>query len=255
MAQAFLADDWLSQVSGFRCYRYSGSIAASAAALKAAMEALAGDATAFFYAKVGTACAGDVQRLAQAGFAVVDTNVIFEWPAGRESSVLSNSGVSVARALPVQHAALQDIAARCFRYSRFHLDPLFPGETADRIKREWIGNYCAGHRGTALYVAMVNDEPAGFLAVIETAGAIPGAAIDLVGVAPEHQGHGVGTALVTHFIEQWRPRAGVLRVGTQIANLPSIAFYQSKGFRIVESSYVLHAHCLNGEPSNENCQL
>ena len=36
--------------------------------------------------------------------------------------------------------------------------------------------------------------------------------------------------------------ADMLRVGTQVANLPSISLYEKCGFHVAETTYVLHAH-------------
>jgi hypothetical protein len=33
-----------------------------------------------------------------------------------------------------------------------------------------------------------------------------------------------------------------MRVGTQIANIPSLRLYERLGFTMAESAYVLHAH-------------
>ncbi len=245
MNEWFVPDAWLSRVSGWPCYRHGHAGTSSADSLRGVMATLAGGGDAFFYAKLGVDRITDVTQLGRAGFVVVDTNVTLEW-SGSDVPVGPAGDVVVVDALPAQHAALQDIAARSFRCSRFHLDPLFPNETANLIKRKWTESYCLGKRGTALYAAQVDGKPAGFLAAIETTEGVPSAAIDLVGVAPEYQGRGVGTALVMHFIERWRGRVVVLRVGTQIVNIPSLSLYERCGFRSAESAYVLHAHYRNG---------
>jgi len=66
--------------------------------------------------------------------------------------------------------------------------------------------------------------------------------IDLVAVAPDAQGRGVGTALVTAFVREASPNSDVLRVGTQIANVPSLRLYTRLGFRIAGSAFVMHLH-------------
>lgn len=213
--------------------------------LAGAMAELSEGQRAFFYAKLDTHRVAAVTRLARSGFAVVDTNVTLEW-AGRQLPVGDGAGVRVMQAEPQHFGDLQDIAARCFRCSRFHLDPLFPDETANFLKRKWIESYCLGARGSVLYAATVGEAPAGFLAVIETKDGEWNAAIDLVGVAPNFQGRGVGTALVSHFLGQWKSRADRLLVGTQVANVRSLAFYEHQGFRTIGSAYVLHAHFRDG---------
>jgi GNAT superfamily N-acetyltransferase len=136
-----------------------------------------------------------------------------------------------------------EIARSSFRFSRFHLDPLIPLESAHQIKHDWILNYLLRKRGEHLWVASVAGRPAGFLAVI--AGNDAGRryrAIDLIGVAPAYQGQGIGQALVAYFIDTYRDHSDFLLVGTQIANLPSIHLYQKLGFSLVKSAYVMHLH-------------
>lgn len=243
----FSLDAWLSQTVGRPCYRFVWKEAdgTGAGEMAAKMTELSGGQQAFFYVKLDAHRVAAVATLERSGFAVVDTNVTLKW-SGHQLPIGGEGGVRVMVAEPRHFGEMQDIAARCFRYSRFHLDPLFPDETANFLKRKWIENYCLGARGSALYVATVGEVPAGFLAVIETEDGGRNAAIDLVGVAPDFQGRGVGTALVSHFLGQWHSRAGRLLVGTQVANVRSMAFYEQQGFRAVGSAYVLHAHFRDG---------
>ncbi len=142
------------------------------------------------------------------------------------------------------------IAGRCFRYSRFHLDPLVPRATADRIKREWVQSYIRKQRGEALYVVIREGQPEGFLAVLgSSVGDRRVRTIDLMGVDRAAQGRGMGEALVRFFIERYREECEDLRVGTQAANLPSLALYRKCGFGIVGTQYVLHMHV--GDPGSE----
>ncbi len=243
----FSPDAWLGQTVGYPCYRFVRNDAEGMGAgdLEGAMAELSGGQRVFFYAKLEAHRVAAVATLERSGFAVVDTNVTLEWSGHRFPSG-GGGDIHVMEALPCHFGELQDIAARCFRYSRFHLDSLFPAETANFLKRKWIENYCLGTRGSVLYAATAGETPAGFLAVIETEGGGRNAVIDLVGVTPDFQGRGIGKALVLHFLAQWQSRVDRLLVGTQVANVRSLAFYEQQGFRTVGSAYVLHAHFRNG---------
>lgn len=226
-------DSWLSGLFGRPVLRVDGS--------DGLLPGL--DPESFYYAKVDTRQVETVRRLCAAGFYVVDVNVTFGLATPGLEARPAVGPVSVAPAAAAQREAVLDIAATCFQYSRFHLDPAVPEGLADRIKREWIANYASGRRGEALYAATLDGRVAGFLAVL--AGEAQGRRrriIDLVGVGRDVQQRGVGRALVDAFIERHRSDCDELIVGTQAANLPSMRLYQKAGFSIISTAYVLHRH-------------
>jgi GNAT superfamily N-acetyltransferase len=239
-------DTWLAGVLDRPVFRVDaacvGPHGGAAGAIVGAVRAHASDqAAALYYAKVDTADVARAGELTGVGFAVVDVNVTLDRVAGPVP--VSPASVRVADVAANQHAAVLEIAGHAFRLSRFHLDPLIPRALADRVKREWVGSYVAGRRGERLLVATIDDRPVGFLAVL--AADIDGKVarvIDLVAVAPEAQGLGVGTALVRSFIHLTEATSDRLRVGTQIANARSLRLYTRAGFEIVHSAYVMHLH-------------
>lgn len=243
----FAPDAWLTETLARPVFKWTGELGElREGRLSAEMAERAEGGDTFFFAKLPTSDVAQSMILARVGFSVVDTAITFNW-AGEDRGTLP-SGVAVGLARPEQHQAVADIATRCFRWSRFHLDPQIPTELANLVKRRWIESYCLGRRGSALYAAEVDGATVGFLAVLESA--VLGrsvASIDLVGVASEHQGRGVGAALVRRFVDEWRGRVSELRVGTQAANIRSIRFYERIGFRAVESTYVLHVHYRHGK--------
>jgi dTDP-4-amino-4,6-dideoxy-D-galactose acyltransferase len=248
MAHGFSADPWLAETLERPVFKWTGQVTPAAEGqLSVEMAELAKRGDAFFFAKVPTTGVAQCIGLARAGFAVVDVSITFALAA--EGGTRPPDVVVRAARSSEQHKAAADIAASCFRWSRFHLDPRIPVELANLIKRRWVENYCRGQRGEALYVGEIGGKVAGFLAVLKsTVGGRTTAVIDLIGVSLEHQGRGVGTALVRHFVDEWRGRSEELRVGTQAANIQSLRFYERNGFRVVDSTYVLHAHYRDGKP-------
>jgi ribosomal protein S18 acetylase RimI-like enzyme len=240
-----IADAWLSATCGMPCFRVPEAIGAGAQDIAGQLLAAANGGDAFFYLRLPVDDARSLVRLVRSGFMVVDTGLTLEY---RPTAAVPAPSVHipVSPAQPAQYEATLAIAGSAFRYSRFHLDPLFPSELAHRIKRAWIESYCRGTRGSELYVAGRGPEPEGFLAVLQTDGSRT-AVIDLIAVAKRSEGQGIGRALVTHFIAQWQDRAECLRVGTQAANVPSLRLYESCGFRTAKANHVLHAHVRNGK--------
>jgi GNAT superfamily N-acetyltransferase len=226
-------DVWLTETLGVATFSLRGA-SVTAPLLRSALEALAGKA--FVFAKVPTADVARVTVLESCGFNIVDTLVTLQY---REPVSATAHPAQIRVAAPEDRVAVGDIAAGCFRYSRFHQDLQIGAEAANRVKRRWAENCVVGARGKEVLVASSAGKTAGFLAVTLSGEA---ALIDLIGVEPRMQGKGIGSALVRAFVSRWRSKAKVLRVGTQISNMPSLRLYQRCGFWFQEAQYVLHAH-------------
>lgn len=194
------------------------------------------DEPGFYWTKVAVDDVGRVHELERHGFTVVDVNVTLT----RDPSLPPRPRDAVVEAARREHHdGLIEIAGACFRYSRFHLDPQIPPGRADEVKREWIRSYANGRRGVELLAALDGDRPVGFLAVLDAGGS---RVIDLVGVATHAQRRGIGGDLVSAFVERHAPHARELRVGTQVANVPSLRLYAAHNFVVDSAAYVLHRH-------------
>lgn len=243
-----LRDDvWLGGILGIPCFRatgFGGGMTADEIRKRALGKA--NGQSAFFFAKIPTADIGSVTVVTRAGFDVTDVNVTLDWADESDLSGSEASDVEIGRASEIEAHAIEDVASRCFTYSRFHLDPLISTAQANEVKRQWARNACRG-RAATVYAARRGGELAGFLAVATSdAGGTKDAIIDLIGVDAGHQGRGVGRSLSRAFITDWQGKVDRLRVGTQISNIPALRLYESLGFRVSETSYVLHAHVRDG---------
>jgi len=244
-------DRWLAGYFGREAFRLDAESASAELPGRIAerMQAhTAGRHAAFYYAKVDAVDTRAVYELTRAGFTVVDVNVTLDRPPSPVPEMAP--GIDVHDVRPEEHAAVLDIAGQAFRFSRYHLDPQVPRRLAHRLRREWVASYIKGDRGERLLAATVDGRAVGFLAVL--AGEVDGKStrtIDLMAVAPPSQGLGVGTALVNGFIRVASQTADRLRVGTQVANVPSLRLYTGLGFQIVHTAYVLHLHI--GPPIEE----
>lgn len=233
-------DHWLSEVIGTPVFRVEHPSDADA------LEAdVARRARAMYFAKLDASDVRGASTLVRAGMYPTEVHVtLARRPAGGGSS---SGSARITEAVPEQHEAVLRIASTCFRYSRFHLDPLVPDGVANEIKRRWVQSYVRKERGDRLLVAEMDGSPAGFLAALtsERDGRRV-AIIDLVGVGLPAQRRGVGIALVAAFVEEYADRADVLEVGTQIVNTPSLALYRACGFEIIRSGITLHMHASDG---------
>lgn len=192
----------------------------------------------FVTAKVATHNVAAVQRLEQQGFRIVDTSLVF--------GMLRNDGQrpeNVRAARDVDRERVASISGSAFRYSRFHLDPGFPDALANSIKAQWAENYFSGQRGDAMWVIEKTSQVVGFVLLLRRND--EEFIIDLVAVSPECTRQGFGRQLVaaaiSHECSGERGRSTVV-VGTQAANHSSVNLYESMGFRLKSSQYVLHHH-------------
>jgi dTDP-4-amino-4,6-dideoxy-D-galactose acyltransferase len=244
-------DQWLSDVLEMTSWKVMGMEAGqSPAEIQTSLLDQAGQGAAFFSAKIPTLNVGAVTKATRAGFFVVDVNVTFDWDKTTDGALGNHAGgnskTTIEAAGSDDTLAIEEVAGNCFTFSRFHLDPAIGLDRANKVKRQWARNACRG-RASIVYVARQQGNVSGFLAVLESkSGGGRDAVIDLVGVDATHQGRGVGRALSRMFVEQWQGRADRLRVGTQISNIPAMRLYESMGFRVTETSYVLHAHVKDG---------
>lgn len=231
------ADAWMARMLGKPCYRLHVGGAVSPADVRDALQGAVADEVSFVDAKVPTDRLDAVAALQGSGFLLVDTNVVLELrrPPPRSSV---GTGITMRDAQPADAAGVRSVARTSFAFSRFHLDPEVPTATANELKAEWAGNYFNGTRGDLCAVAVDAAGPCAFLLGLAPS---PGElVIDLVAVAARAQRQGLGGALVRHVWETTDPER--MTVGTQLANVGSLRFYESLGFRVRSASYVFHRH-------------
>lgn len=225
----FQFDAWLTEVIEKNAYRLI--LGAEFSSLTLPTEAC------FIYCKTAVDVPQNFALLRERGFDLVDTNVVFEKNivgASGRSPLLAHSKIRFT--VPEDISQVVELARNAFVYSRFHLDNKFSKSTADKIKAEWVKNFFLGKRGNRMVVAEVGKQIVGFLLLIENKELI----IDLIAVDQAFQGQGIAENMIA-FAEN-NTQASIIRVGTQLANQPSLKFYQKIGFNLVESQYVFHFH-------------
>jgi ribosomal protein S18 acetylase RimI-like enzyme len=181
----------------------------------------------FYQAKVDCDDVERVGALEGAGFRVIDVNVTLRREAG---PLAAAPAVRVAGARVEQRDAVLEIATGHFGVSRFHLDPAIEEATARALKRDWAAAVLDGRRGEGMLVAEVAGAVVGFMALLA------GPVIDLIAVRADARRAGAGRALVAAIADR------TVTVGTQIANIGALRFYERLGFSAISTRYVLHLH-------------
>ena len=196
------------------------------------------DKKVFIYTKIPTTDVISLHLLEGLGLRVIDTNISLECPVGALNTPTNNCGL-VRFSTQADREAVMGLARRSFSHSRLHLDPEIPAEIADRSRAEWVGSFFFGDRGDYMVIAETEGIQTGFLQLIgPQAGKL---VIDLIAVDPAFRRRGLAGAMID-FAANNCGETSILLVGTQVANVPSLRFYEGFGFRIVASSYVLHFH-------------
>jgi len=185
----------------------------------------------FCYAKVSETDTKLSRGLRSAGFSLVETLLTFMKKPSKDGML--DSRLREARAADCER--VKQIAECSFRFSRFHADPNFEPDLANRIKAAWAGNFFEGQRGHRMLVAEEQGHLSGFILLVENPEAT---AVDLIAVDPAFQGRGLGQALLSAAERKGRR----IFAGTQQANLASCRLYQKCGYMVDKSESVFHLH-------------
>jgi ribosomal protein S18 acetylase RimI-like enzyme len=174
----------------------------------------------------------DADTLRDLGFAEVEQLVTF----AHDIETASEAPEFIVAGDAAAAEPCAEIARRAFRYDRFHADPVMPRSLADDLKAAWARNNALGRADRCLLVRR-NGKVFGFsqCCLVDEC-----AVIDFIAVAPEVQGQGLGRALVDASMATYRGRVRTIRVGTQAANLPSVALYRGVGMTVVSKACTFH---------------
>lgn len=126
---------------------------------------------------------------------------------------------------------LAAVASRSFEYDRFHSDPVFDRETADRVHAVWAAGLVE-RQGVVVLAARREGRIAGYVALVEE-GSLPRASglVEMIAVDPRFRRSGLGTSLMRAAAARIVRRGGrTLFLCTQEHNVPAVALYEHCGF-------------------------
>lgn len=175
---------------------------------------------------------------AEHGSRLADYRVVLSKPLRTVDQEPTGSVRCMARRLAADYDTLRSIALEISVQSRFAHDPGFGARQATRLYDEWIRK--SFHEGWCdeLLVAVDGSRPLGFLTIRRKDG-VP--YIDLVGVARESSGRGIGGALVREAERQCLAKGERhMKVVTQGHNVPAMRLYEGQGFRVERTAALFH---------------
>lgn len=164
----------------------------------------------------------NIQLLERYGFYMTDLGVVWE----RKVDPLPGPVISVRGANINDAPMLKKISSGLFKDSRFHNDPFFTYDEAERLYQAWIVNSLKDKEVKTFLV-----EGKAFITckrVSKNKGDIP-----LIGVTAGEQGKGIGSALISEALG-WFGKMGLktVTVRTQANNLAAMNFYAGVGFGV-----------------------
>ena len=230
---SFSRDDWLTRQLGKPCYTLKGPISK---AHLADLPLGPGLVSAF----VDTGDLEQVFFLSSQGFYIVSGMLTFENVAQSLLPIEPNLTVELGFATDGDASTIIALAEQAFSSDRFHGDPLIDNQVASKIKSDWAGNFFRGLRGQWMVVARIKGRVVGFVQVLKKSDDI--LVIDLIALDSAFQGQGIAKGMILFMVQNCASVSSRVSAGTQISNIGACNLYQSLGFHITSSYYVLHKH-------------
>ena len=174
---------------------------------------------------------GETIQLAQAyDFQLVDIRITFEINLEKRNGVFSNTAAKI-KIRPFQAediSILESIAMGIYTDTRFYFDPNYPRDKSKALYVLWIRRSCEDLADQVL-VAELDGKIVGYITCKRMDDA--SGQIDLVGVADQTRGQGVGKALVNSALDWFKAKnLQSVQVITQGRNISAQQLYQSCGF-------------------------
>jgi len=234
----FIEDQWLSEMFGHNVFRLAvkGSTDGKDLNFYRAVGHYLEKKPVFIYTKIPTNAVLLLHGLERVGFNLVDTNILLEKHIINDNFVSGSTIIRFARLEDKEEVGR--LAHHNFVYSRFHLDPQIDIGTANTVKANWAMNYFSGKRGDAMVVSYIGGKLSGFLQLLFSERAL---IIDLIAVDKNNRRKSIASDMI-NFATNNLDDFEYIRVGTQLANVPSLRLYEKLGFYIVDAAYVFHYH-------------
>jgi hypothetical protein len=178
-----------------------------------------------------------IARLLQAGFVYVDFSLLMTL-LKIEPALLPKARSGLRRAEPADHDAICEICSSAFHFGRYHTDPCFPRELANRRYVQWVRRALSGSdSGDVVFVLGKAGSVFGFMHVALHDN---NADLRLGAVAP---GSSLGLLLYAETLRAVHA-LGAMTVSTGIsaANTRVMQVYSALGFQYSRPEVILHWH-------------
>ncbi len=177
-------------------------------------------------------------QLTQHGYYPVSSRVFYRW-YGVLNTVVSHDQFSISETYSCKDNDLffDEIALDLALVSHYGKDPFIEKGAALHLYKTWIKNSFNGY-AHKIFTAVDDDgNDIGFLTLKEANNDL---VIDLLGVDKEWRKKGVAATLLQYACLHATDTKKILRVGTQMENVPASRFYQKNGFLLESADLVYH---------------
>lgn len=175
-------------------------------------------------------------------FKKVDERTSFELDLTTHQDVFHHRGTTYIRPVELEDLEiLEQIARQNHTDSRFFTDKNFDLNKSAEMYATWIRKHVNGE-ASAVFVPVCNKKPSGYVSCIEKQDITSfHGEIGLIGISPDCQGQGIGSALIDFALE-WFSNECIHRVQviTQGQNQKAQNLYKKFGFEIKNIEHWYH---------------
>jgi hypothetical protein len=185
--------------------------------------------------------------LLQTGFVYVDFALLITL-LRLEQAPLPKAGFTLRQAEPADHEAIYQICDNAFHFGRYHTDPHFPRELANRRYVQWVRRALSGSDPGDL--VFVLGRPGNVIGFMHVALHEDNADLRLGAVVP---GSSLGFWLYAETLRAVHALgAKSVSTGISAANIRVLQIYSALGFRFSRPEVILHWHAPDAAHMVEN---
>jgi dTDP-4-amino-4,6-dideoxy-D-galactose acyltransferase len=175
-------------------------------------------------------------RLEKINVSLADEKVFFQQVIKEHAAVLPGN-ISAWKA-GMSQETLTGLALQAGEYSRFCTDKNFTAQEFEKMYTRWIQSSIDNKLAGMIYVSLWKDMINGMVTLTKKTDHIN---IGLIAVDRASRGKGIGKSLLeAAAVFALSQNLRTIRLSTQLANKPAMAFYASRGFEITGVDLVFH---------------
>lgn len=171
------------------------------------------------------------------GFRYIDTTLVVRYEQ-IQTTKYPSAEITLTPAGKNDLTPVIQICGQAFKIGRYHADPCFPRQLADKRYQQWASRTFDPENPQVLLVAKMNDQVCAF-SIVQTDG--KQGYLHLNAVHPQWQGKRIGSGLIASTMRYFQ-KQGVSFVLSKIsaANVPAINLHSSLGAKFYDPRVLLH---------------